>query len=123
MLSSGLREVMKALLIPLAHRPEGAQWQPLVAQGRACAGPCRQALRFHLPLYRRAADHRRCLRARPPGGQCQNHGIVLLDQAEWHGEKTLAVPVGGAIHSVKSVHISLLHELSRTHGCNRLITL
>jgi hypothetical protein len=48
---------------------------------------------------------------------------VLLDQAEWHGEKTLAVPVGGAIHSVKSVHISLLHELSRTHGCNRLITL
>ena len=61
--------------------------------------------------------------ARPPRGQCRHHGIVLLDQAGWHGEKTLAVPVGGAIHGIKSVHIPLLHELSRTHGCNRLITL
>ena len=33
--SSGLREVR---LCPLPHRPEGAQWPPLVAQGRACAG-------------------------------------------------------------------------------------
>jgi hypothetical protein len=27
------------------------------------------------------------------------HAIVLLDQAGWYGEKALAVPVGGAIHS------------------------
>jgi hypothetical protein len=36
------------------------------------------------------------------------HAIVLLDQAGWHGEKALAVPVGGAIHSIKSVRIPLL---------------
>ena len=29
------------------------------------------------------------------------HAIVLLDQAGWHREKALAVPVGGAIHSTK----------------------
>ena len=33
------------------------------------------------------------------------HAIVLLDQAGWHGEKALTVPVGGAIHSIKSVHV------------------
>src|SRR5262249_39173874 len=51
------------------------------------------------------------------------HAIVLLDQAGWHGEKTLMVPVGGAIHSIKSVHIPLHHELPRTHGGSRRIAL
>jgi hypothetical protein len=52
-----------------------------------------------------------------PAVNAKHHGIVLLDQAGWHGEKALAVPVGGAIHGNKSVHISLLHvhDLSRTH--------
>ena len=51
------------------------------------------------------------------------HAIVLLDQAGWHGEKALAVPVGGAIHSIKSVRIPLPHELSRTQGGSRRIAL
>jgi hypothetical protein len=34
--------------------------------------------------------------------------IVLLDQAGCHGEKALAVPVGGAIHSIKSVRFRFL---------------
>ena len=51
------------------------------------------------------------------------HAIVLLDQAGWHGEKALAVPVGGAIHSVKSGRIPLPHELSRTQGGSRRIAL
>jgi hypothetical protein len=49
------------------------------------------------------------------------HAIVLLDQAGWHGEKALAVSVGGAIHSIKSVRIPLPHELSRTQGGSRRI--
>jgi hypothetical protein len=48
------------------------------------------------------------------------HAIVLLDQAGWHGEKALAVPVGGAIHSIKSVRFPLPHELSRTQGGSRI---
>src|SRR5262245_11241675 len=40
------------------------------------------------------------------------HVIVLLDQAGWHREKALAVPVGGAIHSIKSGRISLPREAS-----------
>jgi hypothetical protein len=48
------------------------------------------------------------------------HAIVLLDQAGWHGEKALAVSVGGAIHSIKSVRIPLPHELSRTQGGSRI---
>jgi len=40
------------------------------------------------------------------------HAIVLLDQAEWQREKALAVPVGGAIHSIKSGRISLPREAS-----------
>jgi len=51
------------------------------------------------------------------------HAIVLLDQAGWHGEKALAVPVGGAIHSIKSVRIPLPHELSRAQGGSRRIAL
>src|SRR5262245_19246828 len=31
--------------------------------------------------------------------------IVLLDQAGWHGKKAPAVPVGGAINSVKSARV------------------
>ena len=101
-------------------RRNGHRWWP---KGERAPGLADKPLRLYLPLYRRAAGHRRCRRARPPRGQCQHHGIVLLDQAGRNGEKTLAVPVGGAIHGIKSVHIPLLHELSRTHGCNRLITL
>ena len=51
------------------------------------------------------------------------HAIVLLDQAGWHGEKALAVPVGGAIHSIKRGRVPLPHELSRTDESNRLIAL
>ena len=51
------------------------------------------------------------------------HAIVLLDQAGWHREKALAVPVGGAIHSIKSVRVPLPHELSRTQGGSRRIAL
>jgi len=51
------------------------------------------------------------------------HAIVLLDQAGWHGEKAFAVPVGGAIHSIKSVYVPLPHGLSRTHGGSRRIAL
>jgi len=51
------------------------------------------------------------------------HAIVLLDQAGWHGEKALAVPVGGAIHSIKSGRIPVPHTLSRNHGTGRLIAL
>ena len=37
--------------------------------------------------------------------------IVLLDQAGWHREKALAVPVGGAIHSTKSGRFLFLVRL------------
>ena len=40
------------------------------------------------------------------------HAIVLLDQVGWHREKALAVPVGGAIHSIKSGRIPLPRESS-----------
>lgn len=57
-------------------------------------------------------------------GRAQNtHAIVLLDQAGRHGEKAFAVPVGGAIHSIKSVYVPLPHGLSRTHGGSRRIAL
>ena len=139
MLSSALRKVMKALLILLA-----AAWitTDANATSEGGAGPRRQALRFHLPLaaVRPATDDAFTLvtlvlpevnantmdifldrfaacRAR------NSHAIVLLDQAGWHGEKTLVVPVGGAIHSIKSVDVPLPHELSRTHGGSRRIAL
>jgi hypothetical protein len=51
------------------------------------------------------------------------HTIVLLGQAGWHGEKALAVPVGGVIHSIKSVHVPLPHELLGTQGGSRRIAL
>jgi hypothetical protein len=57
-------------------------------------------------------------------GRAQNtHAIVLLDQAGRHGEKAFAVPVGGAIHSIKSVYVPLPLGLSRTHGGSRRIAL
>src|SRR5215813_297548 len=59
-------------------RPEGAQWPPLVAQGRACAGASPTSDSF-------------------PAG--------------WHREKALAVPVGGAIHSTKSGRFLFLVRL------------
>jgi len=37
-----------------------------------------------------------------------------------HGTR---VPVGGAVHSIKSGRINLFHELSRTHGSNSMIAL
>jgi hypothetical protein len=40
------------------------------------------------------------------------HAIVLLDQAGWHGEKALALPAGGAIHSIKSGRIPFPYESS-----------
>jgi hypothetical protein len=53
-----------------------------------------------------------------------SNAIVLLDQAGWHGEKALAVPVGGAIDSIQSGRIALLpHKLSRNQRNNRVITL
>src|SRR5215471_14877192 len=59
MLSSGLRKVMKALLILLA-----AAWittgANATSEGERAAGH----------------RHRRCLRARPPRGQCQHHGCI-----------------------------------------------
>jgi hypothetical protein len=39
-------------------------------------------------------------------------GLRKAMKALWHGEKALAVPVWGAIHSVKSVRIPLPQELS-----------
>jgi hypothetical protein len=107
MLSSGLRKVMKALLILLA-----AAWittgANATSEGERAPG---LADKRFVSTYLYAA-------VRPA-----THAIVLLDQAGWHGEKALAVPVGGAIHSIKSVRIPLPHELSRTQGGSRRLAL
>jgi hypothetical protein len=50
-------------------------------------------------------------------------GLRKAMKALWHGEKALAAPVGGTIHSVKSVRIPLPHELSRAQGGSRRIAL
>ena len=40
-----------------------------------------------------------------------------------NGPSMAIVPVGGAVHSIKSGRIPLFHELSRTHGSNSMIAL
>src|SRR5215471_11638259 len=78
MLSSGLRKVMKALLILLA-----AAWitagANATSEGERAPGLADKRFRFHLPLCRRAAGHRhrRCLRARPPRAQCQTIDVFI----------------------------------------------
>ena len=104
MLSSGLRKVMKALLILLA-----AAWittgANATSEGERAPGLADKRF-VALVLAARLAQN--------------THAIVLLDQAGWHCEKPLAVSVGGAIHSIKSVRIPLPHELSRTQGGSRI---
>ena len=140
MLSSGLRKVIKALLILLAaawiatdaNATSEGERAPGLADKRFVSTYLYAAVRPPPPTMPSRSSSPRSMPtpsmyssiASPRASRRTTHAIVLLDQAGWHGEKALAVPVGGAIHSVKSVHIlPLLHELSRTHGCNRMITL
>jgi hypothetical protein len=101
-------------------RPEGAQWPPLVAQGRECAGPRRQALRFH---HRRAADHRRLREASiDTANRAMPTPWTYSSIASPRASRRTPTPsccsikpdstagrrsrcVGGTIHSIKSVRI------------------
>src|SRR5262249_24666948 len=80
--------------------------------------PSRSSSRRSMPTpwtYSSIASRRAARRTAPPS--------CCSIKAGWHGEKTLVVPVGGAIHSIKSVHVPLPHELSRTHRGSRRIAL
>ncbi len=136
MLSSGLRKVMKALLILLAaawittgaNATSEGERAPGLADKRFVSTYLYAAVRpatddaFALVLPEVNANTMDVFIDRFAACLAQNtHAIVLLDQAGWHGEKALAVPVGGAIHSIKSVRIPLPHELSGTHGGSRRI--
>jgi DDE superfamily endonuclease len=138
MLSSGLRKVMKALLILLAaawittdaNATSEGERAPGLADKRFVSTYLYAAVRpatddaFALVLPEVNANTMDVFLDRFAACLAQNtHAIVLLDQAGWHGEKALAVPVGGAIHSIKSVRIPLPHELSRTQGGSRRIAL
>lgn len=118
MLSSGLRKVMKALLILLA-----AAWitTDAKATSKGERAPGLADKRFvALVLPEVNANTMDVFLDRSAGRAQNTHAIVLLDQAGRHGEKAFAVPVGGAIHSIKSVRIPLPHELSRTQGGSRI---
>lgn len=134
MLSSGLRKVMKALLILLAaawittdaNATSEGERAPGLADKRFVSTYLYAAVRpatddaFALVLPEVNANTMDVFLDRFAACLAQNtHAIVLHDQAGWHGEKALAVPVGGAIHSIKSVRIPLPHELSGTHGGSR----
>ena len=136
MLSSGLREVMKALLIlhaaawitTGANATSEGERAPGRADKRFVSIYLYAAVRpatddaFALVLPEVNANTTDVFIDRFAACLAQNtHAIVLLDQAGWHGEKALAVPVGGAIHSIKSVRIPLPHELSGSHGGSRRI--
>ncbi len=135
MLSSGLRKVMKALLILLAaawittgaNATSEGERAPGLADKRFVSTYLYAAVRpttddaFALVLPEVNANTMDVFIDRFAAHLAQNtHAIVLLDQAGWHGEKALAVSVGGAIHSIKSVRIPLPHELSRTQGGSRI---
>jgi len=135
MLSSGLRKVMKALLILLAaawittgaNATSEGERAPGLADKRFVSTYLYAAVRpttddaFALVLPEVNANTMDVFLDRFAACLAQNtHAIVLLDQAGWHGEKALAVPVGGAIHSIKSVRFPLPHELSRTQGGSRI---
>ena len=136
MLSSGLRKVMKALLILLAaawittgaNATSEGERAPGLADKRFVSTYLYAAVRpttddaFALVLPEVNANTMDVFIDRFAAHLAQNtHAIVLLDQAGWHGEKALAVSVGGAIHTIKSVRIPLPHELSRTQGGSRRI--
>jgi hypothetical protein len=121
MLSSGLRKVMKALLILLA-----AAWittgANATSEGERAPG---LADKRFVSTYLYAA-------VRPATATDDAFALVLpevnantmdvfIDRfAARLAQKALAVPVGGAIHSIKSVRIPLPHELSRTQGGSRI---
>ena len=134
MLSSGLRKVMKALLILLAAATDAnatfeGERAPGLADKRFVSTYLYAAVRpatddaFALVLPEVNANTMDVFLDRSAGRAQNTHAIVLLDQAGWHGEKAFAVPVGGAIHSIKSVYVPLPHGLSRTHGGSRRIAL
>src|SRR5215510_10264960 len=138
MLSLGLRKVMRALLILLAaawittdanatsegERAPGLADKRFVSSYLDAAGRPATDDAFALVLPEVNAKTMDVFLDRSAACRARNtHAIVLLDQAGWHGEKTLMVPVGGAIHSIKSVHVPLPHELSRIHGGSRRIAL
>ncbi len=139
MLSSGLRKVMKALLILLAaawittdaKATSKGERAPGLADKRFVSTYLYAAVRpatatddaFALVLPEVNANTMDVFLDRSAGRAQNTHAIVLLDQAGRHGEKAFAVPVGGAIHSIKSVYVPLPHGLSRTHGGSRRIAL
>jgi hypothetical protein len=140
MLSSGLRKVMKALLILLAaawittgaNATSEGERAPGLADKRFVSTYLYAAVRpatatddaFALVLPEVNANTMDVFIDRFAACLAQNtHAIALLDQAGRHGEKAFAVPVGGAIHSIKSVYVPLPHGLSRTHGGSRRIAL
>jgi hypothetical protein len=120
MLSSGLRKVMKALLILLAaawittdanatsegERAPGPADKRFVSTYLYAAGRAATDDAFALVLPEVNANTMDAFLDRFAACRAQNtHAIVLLDQAGRHGEKTLMVPVVGAIHSIKSAHV------------------
>ena len=138
MLSSGLRKVIKALLILLAaawiatdaNATSEGERAPGLADKRFVSTYLYAAVRpatddaFALVLPEANANTMDVFLDRFAVCLAQNtHAIVLLDQAGRHGEKAFAVPVGGAIHSIKSVYVPLPHELLGTQGGSRRIAL
>ena len=137
MLSSGLRKVIKALLILLAaawiatdaNATSEGERAPGLADKRFVSTYLYAAVRpatddaFALVLPEVNANTMDVFLDRSAGRAQNTHAIVLLDQAGRHGEKALAVPLGGAIHSIKSVHVPLPHELLGTQGGSRRIAL
>src|SRR5438477_12946216 len=108
MLSSGLRKVMKALLILLAaawittdaNATFEGERAPGLADKRFVSTYLYAAVRpatddaFALVLPEVNASTMDIFLDRLAACLAQNiHAIVLLDQAGWHGEKALAVPV------------------------------
>ncbi len=138
MLSSGLRKVIKALLILLAaawiatdaNATSEGERAPGLADKRFVSTYLYAAVRpatddaFALVLPEVNANTMDVFLDRFAACLAQNtHAIVPLGQAGWHGEKALVVPLGGVIHSIKSVHVPLPHELLGTQGGSRRIAL
>jgi hypothetical protein len=134
MLSSGLRKAMKALLnllaaawiTPDANATSVGERAPGLGDKRFVSSYRYAAVRpatddaFALVLPEVNAGTTDLFLDRSAACPAQNtHAIVPLDQAGWRGKKAHVAPVGGAIHSIKTAHVPLAHELSRTHGGSR----
>ena len=126
----GLKPIIRKVWSPIGERPlvevhQRYEWTYLYAFVRAKTGEVHWLIlpTVNARVFSLALEHFARQVARQVGAGTRRRILLVLDQAGWHGEKALAVPVGGAIHSIKSVRIPLPHELSRTQGGSRRIAL